>query len=134
MKRLVFRGRPRPPHNEEIWEDATANRRLSDAFLKVSPVYKKRRKRGGRHGFQMGFRGGSPEPGQTGEDDRPQADLPFDVEKGPSGEESVRKEFHVGRHCSARIISYHGLFHYKHRLISRLKLEIKKEIARQRVR
>ena len=60
---------------------------------------------------------------------------PFDPEKEihPPGE-FMRKPFRVGRHCSGRLMLYHGMFHWKHRLLARLKKELKKEIKKQRVR
>lgn len=66
------------------------------------------------------------------DDDGPKADVPFDPDEGPSGE-FIRKDFRVGRHCSARLMLYHGLFHWKHRLLARLKKELKAELRRRKV-
>ena len=217
---IVFKGCPRPPPEDESWEDVVANRRLSVSFLAISPVYKKnrqfRRNGGGRRGFQMGFRDeeekdnsdhrgggmfsnrslagfmngsvrsdledqdpeendplfqyirkhkervekGEEEESEKDEEDKagprsgprkrsrratvvesdeeeeesdvPKPDLPFDPDKGPSGE-FIRKQFRVGRHCSARLMLYHGLFHWKHRLLARLKKELKSELRRRKV-
>ena len=43
-----------------------------------------------------------------------------------------KREFHVGSGCSMRLLLYHGLFHWKHRLMARLKLELKKELQKDK--
>lgn len=40
----------------------------------------------------------------------------------------IERCFWVGQFCALRLILYHSLYHWKWRLISRLKLELKKEL------
>jgi Domain of unknown function (DUF4211) len=193
-RKIIFKGRPRPPLDDETWEDLPANHRLSEKYLAGSPVYKKKRKRvnrggefvlpvsaaagiaaggirqgGGRRGFQLGFRGQDDNEDDYNSDDSlsrfirsrrseqeqeensssddeeeeggrrhrrhgvaPKADLPFDAKQGPAGT-YIQREFPVGRQCSVRLMLYHGMFHWKHRLLSRLKFELKEE-RRRRIR
>ncbi len=44
-----------------------------------------------------------------------------------------RAEFPVGRYCCARLALYHALFHWRHRLLARLKRELKAELRRRKV-
>lgn len=133
---ITFKGKPHPPGEDDCWEDTFGNRRLSDTFLNASPVYKRRRRRWGRQGFQLGFASlnDSDEKGDEGrddkeEDDTPTPDMPF--EDADLHGEMVKKDFHVGEHCSARLLLYHALFHYNRRLRARLKAEVKYELARK---
>ncbi|GAB4819846.1 hypothetical protein N2152v2_006892 [Parachlorella kessleri] len=43
-----------------------------------------------------------------------------------------RAEFPVGRYCCARLALYHALFHWRHRLLARLKRELKAELRRRK--
>jgi hypothetical protein len=174
-RKIIFKGTPRPPPEDETWEDVPANKKLSERYLSASPIYKKNRKRvtrgggpvgastaaaaaaatggtrqgGGRRGFQLGFRGHEEE--DDDDDDRynsddslsqyirshrcshlVEADLPFDPEQGPTGNNYITREFPVGRQCSVRLMLYHGMFHWKHRLLARLKFELKEERRRRR--
>lgn len=44
-----------------------------------------------------------------------------------------RERFHVGRFCCARLTLYHALFHWRRRLLARLKRELKAELRRRKV-
>jgi len=195
-RKIFFKGRPRPPPEDESWQDVPSNQKLSEKYLAASPVYKKKREDvtrggplgasravataagtggtrqgGGRRGFQMGFRGqedGDDDDNYNSDDSlshfirshrsshlvkeqeeesseeeigrrggggskgAPKADLPFDPKRGPTGL-YIEREFPVGRQCSVRLMLYHGMFHWKHRLLARLKFELKEE-RRRRIR
>ena len=49
--------------------------------------------------------------------------------RGPRG----REAFHVGRFCCARLVLYHTLVHWRHRLLARLTRELKSERRRRKV-
>lgn len=197
-RKIIFKGRPRAPPEDETWEDVPANQRLSDKYLAASPVYKKKRKSvlrgralgaptaiatagglrqgGGRRGFQLGFRGQEDsdddkynsddslarfirsqrsshlveEEEESSEEEEEiksgrrrrrrggaskaelKSDLPNDPKQDPAGH-YIKREFPVGRQCSVRLMLYHGMFHWKHRLLARLKFELKEE-RRRRIR
>ena len=142
-KQLVLKGRPYTP----LWGDAALilNRRLSDQYAKTSPVFQMRqrsvlaeeeqeqeeqleegreqRRVAAGQGTPGGRPGGGRPPVSGGQEGRP----------GPAVASYQRREFQVGRYCCARLVLYHGLFHWKRRLLSRLKREVKGELRRRKV-
>jgi hypothetical protein len=122
-RRVAFKGRPVPPaiaaagpgHGAGGWEDGPSNRRLSDSFNRISPAYRRRQAEAGA--------AAPPQPAAAGGDDTGPGAAPYQI---------VR--FRVGRYCAARLLLYHGLFHWKRRLLARLKRELKAELRRRRRR
>jgi hypothetical protein len=124
--------------------------------MQVSPVYQRRRGRvaGGRRGFQLGFTRDSlvvPPGGSDAESEdslhrfiqRHHDKATWRGERGSSSEEEeggdggerpgrMERQFRVGRHCSARLMLYHGMFHWKHRLLARIRAELKRELGTRR--
>ncbi len=47
-------------------------------------------------------------------------------------DELERYTFQVGKYCCARIMLYHALYHYKHRLLGRLKMALKLQLRKHR--
>eukprot|EP00887_Chlorella_sp_A99_P003624 scaffold7.g3624.t1 len=145
-RQLVLKGRP----YTAAWGDGALilNRRLSDQRLSLGDDAEEdeeeaeegRQLRGytsparpsGARGTQVARRqrGAAPHaPRQGNEHGEQEAG-----ERGDKGQEQrpayERRRFYVGRFCCARLVLYHGIFHWRRRLLSRLKQELKRELRR----
>jgi len=142
-----------PPENEgEAWEwdSSLTNRRLSSDYLKVSPVYQKKRPapHTQRSRFQFATqadrdreerrKSGRHRLRRIDEEEEDEVEGEYDDQEESENEEEQNggheeASFAVGSACAARLLLYHGLFHWKRRLMARIKLELKKELRRRRV-
>lgn len=103
----------------------------SDQFAQTSPVFQQRQHlAGGGGGQRRRARHAATAASSDEEEQGSEGDEGSDAEDAPAP--AYRREtFHVGRFCCARLALYHAMFHWRRRLLARLKRELRAELRRR---